>query len=448
MNNIKIWVAAVAALFVASFVFAGANSPAGSPAGSGDGANINPEEEEIIVLNGYKRVKTGIEVLRENGFEILRGKKVALATNPSGVDADLVSTADILHRAPEVDLVALFAPEHGIRGNIYAGSEIPDTKDRATGLPVYSLYGKTKKPSPAQLSGIDVVVYDIQDTGCRSYTFISTLGLLMEACAENGVELVVLDRPNPLGGLKVEGPLVEPDCVSFISQFPIPYIYGLTPGELAIYFNEEGLLWGGNASGRKCKLSVVPMEGWCRDMVYAETRLPWVLPSPHIPTAETSFYYPASGIIGELSGFLSIGIGYTLPFQLFGAAWITDAEEFTKNLNALELPGVRFRPIVYNPYYGGSANKTLNGAQLYFTDYSAARLTEIQFYAMQVAVEMYPQRRPLSNPDGKYRMFDLACGTKEIRLRLSKDYKADAVIGYWRKDEEAFRKASSKYYLY
>ena len=184
-----------------------------------------------------KAVKPGIEVLRDRGFDILVGKKVGLVTNPSGVDSKLRSTIDILYHAPGVELVALYGPEHGVRGDVYAGGKVSDTKDEATGLPVHSLYGSTRKPTPDMLKGIDVMVYDIQDVGVRSYTFISTLGLVMQACAAEGIEVVVLDRPNPLGGNKIEGNYVEPGFYSFVSQYKIPYIYGLTVGELAVLIN-------------------------------------------------------------------------------------------------------------------------------------------------------------------------------------------------------------------
>ena len=236
-------------------------------------------------------VKTGIDVLQSNGFKQLQGKKVGLVTNPSGVNSQLVSTVDILANAPGVELVALYGPEHGVRGDIHAGDKVSDEVDPKTGIPVYSLYGKTRKPTPEMLKDVDAIVYDIQDNGCRSFTFISTLGLLMEAAAENGKEVIVLDRPNPLGGNKVEGNIVEPGYFSFVSQFEIPYLYGLTVGELAVMLNEEGMLKGEKGTNDtivKCNLTVVPMEGWSRDMVYTDTRLPWVLPSPHMPQAETS----------------------------------------------------------------------------------------------------------------------------------------------------------------
>ena len=269
-------------------------------------------------------VKTGIEVLRDRGFEGLVGKRVGLVTNPSGVDRDLRSTIDILYNAPGVELVALYGPEHGVRGDVYAGGKVSDSRDALTGLPVYSLYGPTRKPTPEMLRGIDVMVYDIQDTGARSYTFISTMGLVMEACEELGIEVMVLDRPNPLGGLKVEGSVVEPGFFSFVSQYRIPYIYGLTPGELALLINAEGLNRGqtGKQEPARCSLTVIPMEGWHRDMLYQDTGLPWVLPSPNIPYQTSPVHYCAAGICGDLYGFLNIGIGYTLPFQVFAEEWI------------------------------------------------------------------------------------------------------------------------------
>ncbi len=394
-------------------------------------------------------VKTGIEVLRDMGFAPLKGKRVGLLTNPTGVDRNMVSTVDILLNAPGVNLVALYGPEHGVRGDEYAGAKIEGKDDSLSGVKVFSVYGKYRKPSPEMLKGVDVVVYDIQDVGCRSYTFISSLGLMMEACAEQGIEVMVLDRPNPLGGLKVEGSLVEPGCYSFISQFAIPYVYGLTVGELAIMLNEEGLLRGqkGAEEAKRCKLSVIPMEGWRRDMVYSDTRLPWVMPSPHIPEAATSFFYPATGILGDVAGHMSNGVGYTVPFQLVGAEWITDAEAFAAALNGIGLPGVRFRPITYKPFYGFGQGKVLRGAQIVFTDYHAARLSDIQFRVMEVAARLYPDHKPFSDPQAKIGNFDVVTGSKKIREMLSQG-RYDQLLEYWHKDEEAFRKASSKYHLY
>ena len=298
-------------------------------------------------------VKTGVEVLAERDFEPLKGKRVGLVTNPSGVDSQLRSTIDILFNAPDVNLVALYGPEHGVRGDVYAGGKISDSVDSSTGLPVFSLYGTTRKPTSEMLKGIDVMVYDIQDVGVRSYTFISTLGLVMEACAPLGIEVVVLDRPNPMGGNKIEGCYVEPAFFSFVSQYRIPYVYGLTVGELAVLINEEGLNCGqkGDQKPSKCKLTVVPMEGWTRDMLYEDTRLPWVLPSPNIPFKESAVYYASSGICGELYGFMNVGVGYTLPFELFGATWV-DPLALKAELESYQIEGVSFRTIWYKPISG------------------------------------------------------------------------------------------------
>ena len=395
-------------------------------------------------------VKTGIDVLESNGFKQLQGKRIGLVTNPSGVNNKLVSTVDILANAPGVELVALYGPEHGVRGDIHAGDKVSDDVDPKTGVPVYSLYGKTRKPTPEMLKDVDAIVYDIQDNGCRSFTFISTLGLLMEAAAENGKEVIVLDRPNPLGGNKVEGNLVEAGNFSFVSQFEIPYLYGLTVGELAKMLNEEGMLKGekgNNDTIVKCNLTVVPMEGWSRDMVYTDTKLPWVLPSPHMPQAETSYYYPATGILGEL-GYMSIGVGYTLPFQMVAAQWI-NAAEFADALNALALPGVTFRPINVKPFYSVGKGENMGGVQIYITDYEKAHLTSIQFYIMQEVARMYPEHEVMANANtGRFRMFDLVSGTNFIREKFTETKQYKDIEAYWNKDVESFKQKSAKYYLY
>ena len=393
-------------------------------------------------------VKPGIEVLRDGGFKELQGKRVGLVTNPSGVDRYLRSTIDILYNAPGVELVALYGPEHGVRGDVYAGGKVADTRDEATGLPVYSLYGATRRPTPEMLEGIDVMVYDIQDVGARSYTFISTLGLVMEACAPKGIEVIVLDRPNPLGGNKIEGCYVEQPFNSFVSQYRIPYVYGLTVGELAIMINEEGLNRGqlGNQEPVRCKLTVVPMEGWERDMLYEDTGLPWVLPSPNIPFKETPLYYAAAGICGELYGFMDIGIGYTLPFQLFGATWL-DPEKLKARLESYGLPGVSFRTIWYKPIAGSRKGELVKGLQYFFTDYEKARVTETQFYVMQAVAELYPDKKAFEIISG-YGLFDKVCGTDYVRKEFSKRYKVADIRNYWRKDEAAFRELSQKYHIY
>lgn len=393
-------------------------------------------------------VKTGIEVLRDRGFEGLVGRKVGLVTNPSGVDRNLSSTVDILFNAPGVELVALYGPEHGVRGDVYAGDKINNSIDPTTGLPVYSIYGSTRKPTPEMLEGIEVMVYDIQDVGVRSYTFISSLGLVMEACAEKGIEVMVLDRPNPLGGNKIEGCYVEPGFYSFVSQYKIPYVYGLTVGELAEMINEEKMNRGqkGDQKPAHCRLIVIPMEGWTRDMVYEDTGLPWVLPSPNIPFKDSPMYYASSGICGELYGFLNIGVGYTLPFQVFGAVWM-EPDKLKAKLETYDMPGVDFRTIWYKPFSGSLKGQLVKGLQFFFTDYEKARLTEVQFMVMQAINELYPDKRAFEMVSG-IGLFDKVCGTDRIRLDFMQDYRFDSIKDYWRKDEADFRKLSAKYHMY
>lgn len=389
------------------------------------------------------RIKTGIEVLKAQNFRCLEGKRVGLITNPTGVDNELRSTIDILHEAPNVNLVALYGPEHGVRGDVHAGDHVSDQRDPATGLPVYSLYGKTRKATPEMLKDVDVLVYDIQDIGCRSFTYISTLGLAMEAAAENGKELIVLDRPNPLGGLKVEGNLTEDDCISFVSQFKIPYVYGLTCGELALLLNGERMLTG----GVQCKLTVIKMKGWKRRMDYTATGLQWIPSSPHIPHPHSAFFYPVSGILGEL-GYMSIGVGYTIPFQMFAAPW-AEVDKLADALNDLHVPGVIFRPIYLKPFYSVGKGEQLQGVQVHITDYARAPLSPLQFLVMQEVARLWPERAVFDHADkGRFAMFDKVCGSHQIRERFTKTNRWEDIRPYWEKDVENFRQVSKKYYLY
>ena len=392
------------------------------------------------------QVTTGLEVLVEEGFEPLLGKRVGLVTNPSGVDRNFRSTIDILYQAPEVNLVALYGPEHGVRGDVYAGDHVADATDARTGLPVYSLYGATREPTPQMLKGVDVMVYDIQDVGTRCYTFISTLGLVMRACARAGIEMVVLDRPNPLGGNKVEGCLVEDGYYSFVSQFKIPFLYGLTVGELAQLINEEGLNRGqkGELRPLRCNLTVVRMRGWKRDMLYKDTGLPWILPSPNIPSMQSALCYGASGIAGEY-GLLNTGVGYTIPFETFAADWI-DADRLLDRLNSYQIPGVAFRTIHYKPISGSLKGVLLHGVQFTFTDYEACPVSLVQFYVLQAVNELYPEKNPY--PLKKTSMLDKVCGTDYVRSAFGKQLKVADIVDYWNKDVEAFKRLSQLYYLY
>ena len=385
-------------------------------------------------------VKLGIDVLRERNFDVLQGKRVGLITNPTGVDRFLKSTVDILFEAENVTLVALYGPEHGVRGDVRAGAKISDDKDPITGVPVYSLYGSTRRPNKEMLKGIDVLVYDIQDIGCRSYTYISTMGLAMEACAEYGIEFVVLDRPNPLGGEKVEGCLTEDGNISFVSQFKIPYVYGLTCGELAMMLNKEGMLEG------TCNLTVVPMEGWERSMNFSQTGLQWILTSPHVPEAVSSHFYVTTGILGELS-VVSIGVGYTLPFQLVATDSI-QAEVLANRLNAMNLAGVHFRPIYIKPYYSVGKEMDYQGVQIHITDYNKVALSDIQFYIMQEIYDMNPKYDFFKLAPGRIRMWNQVCGADYIYNEFSKGYRFKHIKEYWYKDNDPFKKLSAKYYLY
>ncbi|NMB80672.1 MAG: DUF1343 domain-containing protein [Ignavibacteria bacterium] len=396
-----------------------------------------------LLFSQNQRVLLGIDVLERDNFSILENKRVALITNQTGVNKKLVSTVDLLSTAKNVDLISVFSPEHGFRGLNKAGETVNDFVDSTTGIKYYSLYGKRNKPTQEMLSNIDVIVYDVQDIGCRSYTYISTLGLAMEAAAENNKEFIVLDRPNPLGGIRIEGNIVEDGFQSFVSQYKIPYVYGLTPGELAQLINEEGML----NNKVKCKLNVVKMAGWKRWMHFDDTDLIWVPTSTNVPYSTTPSYLVSTGVLGELVT-ISIGISYTLPFQTFAAEWI-NADSLAKHMNALNLRGVIFRPITYKPNYGIWLDKILNGVQIHITDFNKVNLLELQYYFMQVHNKLYPSKKIFDLTDStRIKMFDKVMGSDKIRIDFTKRYKVDDIKSYLRKDIKSFRALSKKYYLY
>ncbi|HSU55526.1 MAG TPA: DUF1343 domain-containing protein [Candidatus Dormibacteraeota bacterium] len=387
-------------------------------------------------------VNLGNEVLARSGFKALQGKRVGLITNPSGVNRNLQSTIDVLRRAPGVQLAALFGPEHGINGDIPAGDKIGNRTDERTGLPAYSLYGATHKPTPEMLKGLDALVYDLQDTGCRSYTFISTMGVAMEAAGEAGIEFIVLDRPNPLGGARVEGPMVENKYRSFVSKWDVPYVYGLTCGELARMINGEH--WISNC----CKLTVIPLKGWKRSMVWRDTALPWVLTSPHVPHGESPLFQVATGMLGEIGG-VSTGIGYTLPFQCIAAPGL-DPQKTAEIMNAYRLPGVRFNPITYKPYYFAFKDQQLGGVEIYLTDPTRAPLTAINIYTLEALKRMAGMDlfAEAARTNKTFSMFDKVNGTAATREGLQAGKSAAEIVGSWKPKEEAFRKARKKYLLY
>ena len=390
-----------------------------------------------------QKVLLGIDVLQHNNFSILKGKNVGLITNQTGVNSKLESTLEIFKKAANFKLVAVYSPEHGLKGYIAGGQTYDSYVDSVSGIKYLALYGKTSKPTKEMLEGIDVLVYDIQDIGVRSYTYISTLGLAMEAAAENKIEFVVLDRPNPLGGLKVEGNIIEDEFKSFVSHFKIPYVYGLTCGELANLVNTKRAL----GNDVKCKLKVVMMEGWKRNMKFRDTGLLWVPTSPMVPYYETPFHLVATGVLGELQT-IGIGISYTLPFQTFAAEWI-NGDTLAFKMNDLKLPGVIFRPITFKVLNGDQKDKILNGVQIHFSDYDKVNLLELQFYFMQEHYKLYPEKDPFSlTSANRIKMFDKVMGTDKVRKKFSKRFQVDDIKRILRKDAGWFKQLSKRYYLY
>lgn len=332
------------------------------------------------------RVELGIDVLlapSSTHLALVAGKRVGLITNPSGVDGALVPTADRLARDPRVRLVQLYGPEHGIRGEVPAGDPVEDARDPVTGLPVQSLYGRTRRPTPESLAGVDVLLFDIQDIGSRTYTYISTLGEAMRACAEHDKPLVVLDRPNPIGGRLSEGPVMPEQWRNFIGWGPMPVTHGMTVGEVARFFNAT--------LGIGCTLQVVPMRGWRRDMVWADTGLTWTQTSPHIPGVRQAHLYVATGMVAMSTTNLSDGVGTTLPFEIVAAEFI-DAPQLAAALDALKLPGVRFQALAVKPFYGGFKDKPLRGVRLQLDDPRAFEPLRTAVSILATLERLYPDR--------------------------------------------------------
>ncbi|HET8628563.1 MAG TPA: DUF1343 domain-containing protein [Thermomicrobiales bacterium] len=385
-------------------------------------------------------VLAGAERLRREGFARLRGRRVGLLTNPTGVTADLTPTADLLAAAPGVELVALFAPEHGLAAGAAAGAAVASAVHPRLGVPVHSLYGERRAPAPEHLAALDLLTIDLQDVGARFFTYASTVALALEACARRGTPVLLLDRPNPIGGLTLEGPVLDPACRSFVGLLPVPIRHGLTLGELARYANAT--------LGYGATLEVLPLAGWRREHWHDRTGLPWVLPSPNMPTLDTATVYPGTCLLEGTN--LSEGRGTTRPFELVGAPWL-DGEALTAMLNALALPGVRWRAAAFTPGHGRiHAGAPCGGVQLHVTDRAAFRPVAAALHLLAAVRRLAPDDfawRPPAAPDGRP-FFDLLAGAPAVRAALDTGVPVAEIVASWQPDLARFADERRAYLLY
>ncbi len=376
--------------------------------------------------------QTGIEVLLHDRLDLIRGKRVGLITNPTGIDRELVSDVDLLAHTPGVQLVALFGPEHGIRGARQAGASVGSDRDPATGLPVYSLYGKTRQPTSAMLQGVDVLVFDIQAVGARFYTYLYTMADAMKAAAAAHIPIVVLDRPNPIGGTTVQGPVLDPKFASFVGEYPIPLRYGMTIGELAQFFNHQFHIGA--------DLAVVEMRGWKRSMYYDDTPLQFVMPSPNMPTETTALVYPGMGLVEGTN--VSEGRGTTRPFELVGAPWI-DAEKLSRVLNGKHLDGVRFRPVRFTPTFSKYEGKPCNGIQIHVMDRDAFNPVIVGLTVIATIHDLYPREFAFKASD-----FDRLVGNDWVRQDVENGVPVAEMRRRWQAGLSQFEKIRQQYLLY
>jgi uncharacterized protein YbbC (DUF1343 family) len=366
-------------------------------------------------------ISLGIDELEKSNFAVLQGKRVGLITNPSGVDSKGRSAIQVLFHGHGFKLVKLFGPEHGIDGQTGAGDSVANSREPHTGLPVESLYGDTRRPTPRMLEGLDTLVFDVQDLGNRSYTFISTLGYVMDEAAKHHIEVIVLDRPNPLGGVRIEGPRLEPGVSSFVGLYDIPYVYGLTPGELARWINAKYLK-------QPCQLTVVEMKGWTRSMVWEDTGLKWVPTSPNIPTIGAARGYTATGMLGEIG--IESGIGSAYPFQIVsGRGWNVSA--IAHRFNALHIAGVR--AVTYNYSTNDRWGHTdYQGVLLHIDPRNAGNLTAISLQAIEILEDTVDGFSPFSHTTADQRqMFDKVTGTTSIRRQLRAGRPVADIVRSW-----------------
>jgi len=389
----------------------------------------------------------GIDVLEQSGFAPLQGKRVGLLTHPAGVNRYGVSTVNVLRRAPGLRLVRLFGPEHGIYGDEAAGKHVPDKLDTRTGLPVSSLYGPTRKPTPGMLAGLDALVIDLQDIGVRSYTYVSAMKLAMEACFEQGVEVVVLDRPNPLGGVKVSGPPLDEALRSYVGSFPgMPYVHGLTIGEIArMAVSVPGWLEIPGSARARGKLTIVPMRGWERRMRWPETGLEWIPTSPNIPTLSAVLGYAMCGLGGQISGW-SHGVGSPYPFR-----FLEHPRQSTRQallaLEELPLRGVAFRLASWRTAEGPERQ----GIYPRVTDWDAFDPTALSFYMLVLGARWSPSNPFAAAPPDEVRSFNIHTGSQawwDELVERGGRARAELFLNRWRLAAEEFRQRSRPYWIY
>lgn len=381
-------------------------------------------------------MRVGLDIFLETTYKKYRGQRIGLVTNMTGVNQRLISAVDLFFDHPEINLTALFGPEHGIRGDAKEGEGVSSSTDPATGLPVHSLYGEMRKPSRQMLESVDVMVFDLQDIGSRYYTYIYTLAYVMEACADYGKECVVLDRPNPITGVKMEGNLVAADVRSFVGLLPIPNRHGMTVGELAQLFKHE--------FGYQCELTVVPMEGWQRHMHVDDTGLFWVPPSPNTTTVEMMLLYPGTCLMEGTN--LSEGRGTTKPFEWIGAPYI-DGQALARRFNDKHMPGVLARPTTFTPTYQKYEQERCSGIQLHVESRDTLQPLKMGVTLIETIAEMYPNDFEfIQNDRGNY-FFDLLAGTKTLKDDILKG-ETTAFFEQCEQQLEQFKKMRCDYLLY
>jgi uncharacterized protein YbbC (DUF1343 family) len=386
---------------------------------------------------------TGLERIFLHRLDLVRGRRVGLIVSPASIDLTYRHAADIFAARPECTLAALFGPQHGIRGetqdNMIEWEGWP--RDSRLGVPVYSLYGKTRKPTPDMLADVDVLVFDVPDVGTRVYTFIYTMALAMEAAKERGVPFVVLDRPNPITGLDIEGPVLDPAFASFVGMYPIPMRHAMTVGELARLFNDIG--------GIGCDLHVVEMEGWTRAVWLDKTWLPWVMLSPNMPTLDTAIVYP--GMVLFEGTQVSEGRGTTRPFEIIGAPYI-DPYQLTESLNALNLPGVHFRPTWFQPTFHKFAGQVCGGLQLHVLNRASFRSFRVAVEILKAIHRFHPQQFAWKEPPYEYvydkNPFDVIVGGDALRRHVENDTPWNAIEAEWEPKLNEFRELRRQYLLY